>query len=95
MEPPEVRSVLAAIRPLWREGLPALTNDDLKALLLSSELPGLRDAITAARESARAAATAIDWADLVVSRCEGSPLGSIAKFIFESFWQRSDVAKPL
>ena len=67
--------MLVTIRRLWPNGLPALANDDLKTLLLNSELPGVRDAILAARESAGTPGVmANDWIDDIVSRSEGSPL---------------------
>jgi WD40 repeat protein len=75
---PQVQGVLRTIQPLWPHGLPAFADDDLKALLLNSELPRVRDAVLAARRGAETpdgtGVTANRWIDLVVSRCEGSPL---------------------
>jgi hypothetical protein len=68
---PEVREVLGNVSPVWATGLPPLGRDDLRGLLLRSELPSLRDLVLEARD-----ATSGDnpWIEAVVDRCDGSPL---------------------
>jgi hypothetical protein len=68
---PPIRETLGNVSPVWTSGLPPLGKDDLRSLLLRSELPNLRDLVL---EAKGCASGNNPWIDAVVDRCDGSPL---------------------